>query len=179
MRPLSALLKLLYRARNRQLTFGAGSHVERALIARGGPVSIGDKVYIRMGTVMMPAGGSIRVGANTTINHYCVFHGGNGLEIGRDCLIAPRVSIFAANHAFRDSGKPIRSQGMTSKGGVRIGDDVWIGTGAILLDGVTVGDGAVIAAGSVVTKPVPAGVIVAGNPARPIGKRDQTTETGA
>lgn len=179
MRLLSTLLKLLYRVRNRQLTFGAGSHIESALLAGGGPITIADKVYIRMGVVMMPAGGSIRIGANTTVNHYCVFHGGNGLEIGRDCLIAPRVSIFAANHAFRDASKPIRTQGMTSKGGVTVGNDVWIGTGAILLDGVTVGDGAVIAAGSVVTKPVPAGEIFAGNPARVIGKRDPGAERNA
>jgi acetyltransferase-like isoleucine patch superfamily enzyme len=56
---------------------------------------------------------------------------------------------------------------------VRIGDGVWVGSGATILAGVTVGDGAVIAAASVVTKDVPPGVLVAGNPARVI-RRDVT-----
>ena len=53
---------------------------------------------------------------------------------------------------------------------VRIGSDVWIGGGAIILPGITIGDGAVIGAGSVVTRDVGAGATVAGNPARPRGK---------
>ena len=157
--------------RHGQMVLGKNVRIEPAHLARGGPIRIGDNVHIRLGTVMMPADGSIDIGSNTTVNHYCVLHGGNGLRIGSDCLIAPRVSIFAANHAFRDRSSPISSQGMTSKGGVIIEDDVWIGTGAIIVDGVSVGQGAVIGAGSVVTKNVEPYAIVVGNPAREIGKR--------
>jgi acetyltransferase-like isoleucine patch superfamily enzyme len=58
---------------------------------------------------------------------------------------------------------------------VDIGDDVWIGRGALVLPGVTIGDGAVVAAGAVVTKDVPAGSVVAGVPAKVVGRADSWT----
>lgn len=168
---LSRLLQILMRMHNRQIRFGRTNRLGLIHIARGGPVVIGDAVTIRLGTVIMPAGGRVQIGAQTSINQYCILHGGNGLEIGANCLIAPRVSLFAATHACADPSRPIRAQGMRDKGGIRLGDDVWIGSGAIILDGVSIGTGAVIGAGSVVTRPVPALTIVAGNPARRIGAR--------
>jgi acetyltransferase-like isoleucine patch superfamily enzyme len=78
--------------------------------------------------------------------------------------IAPNCSFFSYNHKF-DVGSPIRKQGLVSKGDIIVGDNVWIGTGAILLDGVKVGSGAVIAAGSVVSSNVDDNAIVAGVPA--------------
>lgn len=161
----------LIKRRQGQLVLGKNVRIELAHLARGGQIQVGDNSAIRLGVVMMPAEGSISIGSHTTVNHYCVFHGRNGLKIGDDCMIAPRVAIFAANHEFRDRSVPMRTQGMTSKGGVTIEDDVWIGTGAIIVDGVTIGRGAVIGAGSVVTKDVPPFSMVAGNPAKEIGKR--------
>ena len=174
MDPISAGMKLLTRIRNKEVSFGSHVRLEPSLIARGGVVEIGAYSVIRLGTILMPAQGKIMIGSETTINHYCVFHGKNNLSIGDGCLIAPRVSIFAANHAFHDLKTPIRKQGMTSKGGIKIGNNVWIGTGAIILDGVTIEDGAVIAAGSVITKSVAKNTIVAGNPAHVIGSRGDT-----
>ena len=78
---------------------------------------------------------------------------------------------FNHNHARLD--RPIHEQGLSSKG-IRIGDDVWIGSGALLLDGVSVGSHCIVAAGAVVTRDVPDWAVVAGNPARVIrveGKR--------
>jgi len=65
----------------------------------------------------------------------------------------------------------IKAQGMYSKGGVTIGNDVWIGTHAVILDGVTIGNGSVIAAGAVITKNVEPYSIMAGVPAKLIGHR--------
>lgn len=171
MKIIFKLFALYAKLRQGQLTTGREVRIEPSLLARGGAISIGGRSTIRLGTIMMPAGGHISIGSKTTVNHYCVFHGGNGLSIGDRCLIAPRVSIFAASHAFKDRTRSIRDQGMTSKGGVQIGNDVWIGTGAIILDGVRVGNGAVIGAGSVVTKEVAPFDVVAGNPAKVVGQR--------
>ncbi|MBN2212543.1 MAG: CatB-related O-acetyltransferase [Sedimentisphaerales bacterium] len=107
------------------------------------------------------------------------------LKIGRFCSIARHVSILLGgnHHAGRIStypfGKfPDRWPGAAasgdisySKGDVIIGNDVWIGEGAVILSGVTVADGAVIGAHAVVTKDVEPYAIVAGNPARVIRKR--------
>lgn len=85
--------------------------------------------------------------------------------IGNRVSIAPRVMLLALSHA---NSSKIRSEVDTSKHKIVVGDDVWIGAGAIILNGVTIGTGAVIGAGSVVTKDVAPYTIVAGNPARKI-----------
>ncbi len=85
------------------------------------------------------------------------------VSIGAGTQIGPAVQIYAADHPRDAVG---RASGLELGRPVRIGCNVWIGGGAILLPGVTVGDDAVIGAGSVVTGDVPAGVTVVGNPAR-------------
>jgi maltose O-acetyltransferase len=85
------------------------------------------------------------------------------VRIGDGTQIGPGVQILTADHP-RDPAE--RASGMEWGVPIKIGRNVWIGGGAILLPGVTVGDDAVIGAGSVVTRDVPAGATVAGNPAR-------------
>jgi acetyltransferase-like isoleucine patch superfamily enzyme len=70
--------------------------------------------------------------------------------------------------------KPMNIQPLQTKGGITIDDDVWLGFGVVVLDGVRIGRGAVIGAGSVVTKDVPEGAIAAGIPARVIKMRGDT-----
>ena len=85
------------------------------------------------------------------------------VTIGDRTQIGPGVQILAADHP-RDAA--VRASGLEFCRPVRIGHDVWIGGGAIILPGVSVGDGALIGAGSVVTRDVPAGATTFGNPAR-------------
>jgi acetyltransferase-like isoleucine patch superfamily enzyme len=84
--------------------------------------------------------------------------------VGKDCLFGPGAFVTASDYSL-DPESTIKSQ-VTRERDVVIGDDVWIGAGCIVTAGVEIGDGAVIGAGSVVRRAVPAGAIVAGNPAR-------------
>ena len=135
-----------------------------------GTIAIGAETIIREGAILQTYGGAIRIGRNCTINPYCLIQGNGGVEIGNNTLIASHVCMYSANHVFADATRPIRTQGETRKG-IRIGSDVWIGGGAIILDGVSIGDGAVIAAGAVVNRDVAPAAIVAGVPGRPIRAR--------
>ena len=108
-------------------------------------------------------GYNIRAGRNLFVNYDCVFLDCAPIELGDDVQIAPAVQIYTATHPLDPT---LRRSGIEGARPVRIGSNVWIGGGAIVLPGVTVGDDAVIGAGSVVTRDVPAGAVVVGNPAR-------------
>jgi maltose O-acetyltransferase len=109
-------------------------------------------------------GYNISLGDGVFLNFNCVILDVVEVVIGDRTQIGPAVQIYAADHP-RDA--ETRKTGLEFGRPVRIGADVWIGGGAILLPGVTIGDGALIGAGSVVTRDVAAGQTVAGNPARP------------
>ncbi|MEA2738694.1 MAG: maltose O-acetyltransferase, partial [Acetobacteraceae bacterium] len=103
------------------------------------------------------------LGRDAFLNFNCVILDVCEVVIGGGAQIGPAVQIYAADHprdpAVRRSGKEFGRP-------VRIGSNVWIGGGAIILPGVSVGDDAIVGAGSVVTRDVPQGATVFGNPAR-------------
>jgi N-acetylglucosaminyl-diphospho-decaprenol L-rhamnosyltransferase len=111
-------------------------------------------------------GARTRVGART---HLWAGDGTGHITIGSDCNFAPNCFVTASNYGT-DAGTAFLDQ-EKQDADVVIGDDVWFGTGAVVVAGVTIGEGAVIAAGSVVTSDVPAGAIVGGVPARVIRTR--------
>ncbi|MFC4728623.1 sugar O-acetyltransferase [Coralloluteibacterium thermophilus] len=110
-------------------------------------------------------GSHIHLGRDVFLNFGCVILDVCPVTIGDGTQIGPAVQIYAADHP-RDPGT--RRAGLEFGRPVAIGRNVWIGGGAILLPGVSVGDDAIVGAGSVVTRDVPAGATVAGNPARPL-----------
>jgi maltose O-acetyltransferase len=112
-------------------------------------------------------GYNIHLGDEVFLNFNCVILDVVEVMIGDRTQIGPAVQIYAADHP-RDP--ETRRSGVEFGRQVRVGCDVWIGGGAIILPGVTIGDGAVIGAGSVVTRDVGAGQTVTGNPARPRGR---------
>ena len=109
-------------------------------------------------------GFNISLGVGVFLNFNCVILDVVPVVIGDRTQIGPGVQILTADHPRDAAG---RASGLEFGRPIRIGRDVWIGGGAIILPGVSVGDDAVIGAGGVVTRDVPAGVTVLGNPARP------------
>lgn len=155
------------------LVAGPNSFIsDRAILKanKGGTIMVGEGTEILDGVVMMTYGGSISIGSHCSINPYAVLYGHGGLQIGDNVLIAAHSVIIPANHIYSDSKTLIRFQG-ESKKGIIIEDDVWIGSGCQVLDGVRIGKGAVLAAGSVVNKDVPSNAVVAGVPAKIIKYR--------
>ncbi len=108
-------------------------------------------------------GRHIHLGKGSYINMGATLLDNASIRIGAEVMIGPNVQIYTAAHAL-DADE--RIQGVETALPVTIEDRVWIGGGAILLPGVTIGREAVVGAGSVVTRDVPAGARVAGNPAR-------------
>ena len=137
---------------------------------------VGAGTSVRHFVVIRTYGGVVKIGRDCSVNPFTVIDGAGGVSIGDHVRIASHVSIVASNHVFEDTARPIRDQGLTAVG-IQIGDDVWIGTGARILDGVSIESGAVVAAGAVVTSDVPASNVVAGVPARTIGSRSDKGES--
>jgi maltose O-acetyltransferase len=124
----------------------------------------GESVFIEYG-FHCDYGRMISLGDRVYINHSCSFLDGGNITIGHDCLIGPKVQLITVSH---DTQPAERLNKRNFAADITIGDNVWIGAGAIILPGINIGDGAVIGAGSVVTKDVPSTTLVAGNPAKKI-----------
>jgi acetyltransferase-like isoleucine patch superfamily enzyme len=108
----------------------------------------------------------IIIGGGTYVNRFTMFDASESIDVGRDCMIGPFCYITDHDHGTASSGLLAEQPLVTA--GVRIGSNVWIGAGAIVLKGVAIGDGAVVGAGAVVTRSVHPGQKVAGSPARAI-----------
>jgi maltose O-acetyltransferase len=106
----------------------------------------------------------IKIGDFFYMGNYC--HLGANAEIGDNVLFASFVSLVGGDHKIDGIKVPIRKSGRDTLKTINIGDNVWIGHGAIILHGVNIGYGAVVAAGAVVTKDVEKNAIVGGNPAK-------------
>lgn len=138
----------------------------------GGAVSLSKDVHIHRDTTLHTgSGGAITIDANSHIQPRCQIVAYIGsIVIGRGCEIAPHCGFYAYDHGTT-TGIPVRKQPMTSKGGIVLGDEVWLGFGVIVLDGITIGKDAIVGAGSVVIRDLPANCIAVGNPARVVKYR--------
>jgi len=117
-------------------------------------------------------GFNIRLGEGVFLNFNCVILDVVEVTIGDKTQIAPGVQILTADHP---RSPEVRASGLEFGRPIHIGRNVWIGGGAIILPGVTIGDDALVGAGSVVTRDVPAGATVVGNPARVQAPRPPAT----
>ena len=186
-------LKLFLKSSKGFIFLGKHTRIKfKSKIATGKSVTIGDYVQIN---ALSKQG--ISIGNNVSILNNCIIECtgvirnlGEGLVIGNNVGIAqngfiqvrgkvviednvifgPNVSIFSENHVFENPDLPVNVQGESRKG-VKIESGVWIGTRAVILDGVTVGKNSIVAAGSIVSKNVPRYSIVGGIPAKVIKMR--------
>jgi len=144
-----------------------------------GPVKLGDRVHLHSDVIIeVGSRGSLTIGANTAIQPRCQFSAYEApIRIGCDVQIAPYCAFYPYDHSFAP-GELIRKQPLQTKGGIVIGDDVWLGVGVIVLDGVRIGKGAVIGAGSVVALDIPDGAIAVGVPARVVKMRHDLVSIG-
>jgi acetyltransferase-like isoleucine patch superfamily enzyme len=143
---------------------------------RGTPITIGARTMIDAFVKIKPAGGSgaVVIGADCAINSGTVMYTGNGIQIGDAVLIAANCTLAPTNHEFGDRNRRIRDQGFQpSRGGIVIGDDVWLGANVVVLDGAVIGEGCVVAAGSVVRGYLEPYSIYAGVPAKRVGARGE------
>jgi acetyltransferase-like isoleucine patch superfamily enzyme len=115
--------------------------------------------------------GPLDIGKRVQIGCFCVLASGSeGIKIGDACLISPNVSVIGLNYRYERLDRTFLDQGVSSKG-IEIADNVWLGSGARILDGATIGTGAIVTPNSVVTGTVPDNAIVQGNPAKVIFTR--------
>ncbi|MDM8541034.1 acyltransferase [Desulfococcaceae bacterium HSG9] len=134
-------------------------------------IRIGNGVLIGRGSQLKARGGSIEIDDFANISSGCHIGSTSKLYIGKHCLIARGCYIGGMQHGFELSDIPIVRQELNIKGGVKIGDDVWLGAHVIVNDGLKIGKGAIIGAGSIVTKDIPAYKIAIGAPAKVVKDR--------
>lgn len=108
-------------------------------------------------------GYNIHAGEKVFFNFNCVVLDVAPVTIGNRVLFGPAVQVYTATHPLNYAE---RATGLEAAKPIVVGDDVWIGGGAVLCPGVTIGSRSVIGAGSVVTKNIPPDVFAAGNPCR-------------
>lgn len=139
-------------------------------------VSIGDKCTIEDHVRFRTGGGwkqsIITIDTDTFIGHSTQINVGGHFKVGKKCMIAPLCIFSDAHHTFEDLNIPIKDQKCVYTP-IVVEDDVWIGTGAIILGGVTIEKGAVVASGAVVNRNVPAYEIWGGIPAKKLKSRIQ------
>lgn len=108
----------------------------------------------------------------SVLSEFVYLNGYGGIEIGDQVMVGANSMFFSHDHNFSDMSKPMWSQGLSKKP-IKIKDNVFIGCNVSVMGNVTINEGAVIGGGSVVTKDVPENTIVAGVPAKIIGKRGE------
>lgn len=147
-------------------TFGEACFVSPQAIVLPDQLALGDRSYIAGGAIIRST--RLVTGSDCSMNSYSILSG--DITMGNGVRIASHASLYGFNHGYALTDVPVFRQPLTVKG-IVIGDDVWIGANAVILDGVRIGSHSIVAAGAVVTRDVPEYSIVGGNPAKLIRSR--------
>lgn len=155
----------------RNLPGESGFVIRRRLMSKHF-AKVGENIHINEGVVIRNIE-KMEVGDNVFLGVDNYLQAAAGLEIGDNTMLGPGVKIWTQNHKFEDIDTPIVEQGYDFKK-VKIGKNVWVGANVFIMPGAEIGDGCIISAASVVgAKKIPPYSILAGNPARFIGKREK------
>ena len=134
-------------------------------------LTLGRKVKISSFSKIKANHGKLEIGENTCIATGCFISAGEkGTRIGRDCLIGPNCTIVSSTYRYNSLDVIFGKQGYDSKG-TRIGDNVLIYAGTVIVDGARIGNGVIIAANSVVAGDIPDNSVVQGSPGKVIFTR--------
>jgi len=133
-------------------------------------IRIGDGVFLGRNTILSCKNGDIELADGANIGFNCEIFSASRVTIGARTLLAAYAYVIGGDHDFSDPSVAVLDQPRVSAG-VRIGEGVWIGAGAKILDGVTIGPRAVVGAAAVVREDVPDGSVAVGIPARVVGAR--------
>ncbi|HDQ41860.1 MAG TPA: acyltransferase [Desulfonatronum sp.] len=134
-------------------------------------ISLGDDVIISRNCVVQGKSGPVRIGNRSDLGCNTVLSSISGIDVGSSVLIAANCYLGGGQYDTRTMDRPMMDQGLVAKGPVIIGDDVWLGAGVIVLDGVHIGAGSVVGAGAVVTRDLPERAVAVGVPAKIISMR--------
>ena len=172
-----------FASKGRNVLFHFTSQLDRRRAVRirlGNSVTVGKDVWLNVATGDPTGEPVIVIDDNCHVAHGTMISAKNRVHLERDVLIGQQVLIADHNHAYEDVTLPIRLQGITKGGRVRICQGAWIGRGAVIICGrgeLTIGRNCVIAANSVVTQSIPDYSVVWGNPATIIRQYDPETRT--
>jgi len=133
-------------------------------------IRLGNSVSLLENTLVSANRGHVTIGDNSWLGPHSVIYGNGGVDIGEHVLVASHCVINTVSHNFSKTDTPMNCQGINTES-VTIENDVWIGTGAVILQGVRIGYGSIVGAGAVVTKSIPPFSIALGVPARVTGNR--------
>jgi acetyltransferase-like isoleucine patch superfamily enzyme len=133
-------------------------------------IRLGNDILVGRNTILSCNEAVIEMGDLVSIGPLCFFASKGGIRVGSGVSIGSGTHLMAGGHVSDDPELAILKQARTAAG-IVVEDNVWIGSGTKVLDGVTIGRNSIVAAGSVVSKDVPEYSIVMGNPARVIEKR--------
>ncbi len=133
-------------------------------------ITIGTGVFVGRNTILSCKNGDITLGDRANIGFNCEIFSASQVTVGADAMLAAYCYVIGGDHEFGDASMPVTAQGRRSKG-VSLGDGVWLGAGAKILDGVRIGAHAIVGAGAVVKVDVPEYAVAAGRPARILGVR--------
>jgi acetyltransferase-like isoleucine patch superfamily enzyme len=138
-------------------------------------IRIGSGVFIGRNTILSCKNGDIEIQNGANIGFNCEVFSASRVRVGADTLIAAYAYLVGGDHDFADQARPVLHQQRRSAG-IDVGQGVWLGAGAKILDGVTIGDRAIVGAGAVVRDAVPAGATAVGIPARLIVRAPEGRE---